>query len=54
MVIESLTGVAGLGGLRCSARLTGQLLILRLMTLGLRRARRSGRGLARISTIACW
>jgi hypothetical protein len=42
-----------LGGLRCSGRLTAQLLILRLMTRGLRRGRRSGSGSARTSAIAC-
>lgn len=43
----------GLGGWRCSGRLTDQLLILRLMTCGLERRRRSGSGWARISAIAC-
>jgi hypothetical protein len=46
-------GVAGWGQLRCSGRLTGQLLILRLMTRGFSRWRRSGSGWARISAIAC-
>jgi len=45
--------LVGLGGSTCSGRLTAQLDILRLMTRGLRRRRRSGRGCARISTIAC-
>ena len=44
--------LVGLGVLRCSARLTGQLLILRLMTRGLRRRRRAGSGWARISATA--
>jgi|SRR5450755_4252987 hypothetical protein len=34
MVIASLGGLVGWGQLRCSGRLTGQLLILRLMTRG--------------------
>jgi hypothetical protein len=46
-------GVVGLGGLRCSGRLTGQLDILRLMTRGLDRSRRGPSVSARISTIAC-
>jgi hypothetical protein len=53
MVIASAAGMLGLSGLRCSARLTGQLLILRLITRGLRRGRRGGSGCARISVIAC-
>ena len=44
-------GLVGWGQLRCSARFTAQLLILRLMTCGLER-RRSGSGWARISVIA--
>ena len=47
-------GLVGWGQLWCSARLTGQLLILRLMTRGFSRARRCGSGWARISVIACW
>jgi hypothetical protein len=47
-------GVVGCGQLRCSGRLTPQLLILRLMTLGFWRWRRSGRGSVRISAIALW
>jgi hypothetical protein len=43
----------GLGGLWCSARLTGQLLILRLITRGLDRSRRSPSVSAMISAIAC-
>ena len=43
----------GLGGLRCSGRLTPQLDILRLITRGLRRGRRPGSGSSRISAIAC-
>ncbi len=43
----------GLGGLRCSGRLTAQLDILRLITRGLRRRRRGPSVLARISVIAC-
>ena len=53
MVIASWAGIAGLGQLRCSGRLTGQLLILRLMTRGFWRVRRWGSGRARISAIAC-
>lgn len=52
MVTASLGGVVGLGGLRCSGRLTGQLDILRLITRGLDRSRRGPRTLARISLIA--
>jgi len=47
-------GVVGWRQLRCSGRLTPQLLILRLMTLGFWRTRRVGSGSARISAIACW
>jgi hypothetical protein len=47
-------GVVGCGQLRWSGRLTPQLLILRLMTLGFSRARRCGSGSARISAIAFW
>src|SRR5450631_3735260 len=54
MVIASLGGLVGWGQLRCSGRLTGQLLILRLMTRGSARWRRSGSGWARISATACW
>jgi hypothetical protein len=46
-------GCLGLGGFRCSGRLTFQLDILRLITRGLRRRRRLGSGSARISVIAC-
>jgi hypothetical protein len=52
-VIASVAGAAGLGGLRCSGRLTPQLLILRLITRGFWRRRRSGSGSAMISAIAC-
>jgi hypothetical protein len=52
-VIASLGGLAGLGQLRCSGRLTPQLDILRLMTRGLARSRRSPSVSARISAIAC-
>jgi len=52
MVIASAGGSVGLGGLRCSARLTAQLLILRLITRGLVRSRRGPSVLARISLIA--
>jgi hypothetical protein len=51
--MTSLAGLVGWGRSRCSARLTAQLLILRLMTCGLERRRRSPSGLARISAIAC-
>jgi hypothetical protein len=51
--MTSETWAVGLGQLRCSGRLTPQLDILRLITRGLRRRRRSGSGWARISTIAC-
>jgi hypothetical protein len=51
--MTSLAGLVGWGQLRCSARLTAQLLILRLMTCGLERSRRSPNGWARISVIAC-
>jgi hypothetical protein len=53
MMIVSV-GVVGWGQLRCWGRLTRQLDILRLITRGLRRWRRSGSGSARISAIACW
>ena len=53
MVMLSLAGLAGGGQLRCSGRLTAQLLILRLMTRGFSRGLRSGSGWARISAIAC-
>jgi hypothetical protein len=49
----SLGGLVGLGGLRCSGRLTGQLDILRLITRGLVRSRRGPSRSARISVIAC-
>jgi hypothetical protein len=52
MVTASLGGKVGLGGLRCSERLTGHLDILRLITRGLVRSRRGPRVLARISLIA--
>jgi hypothetical protein len=42
MLIVSFAGLDGWGQLRCSGRLTAQLLILRLMTLGLWRGRRGG------------
>jgi hypothetical protein len=51
--MASVGGLVGLGGLWCSARLTPQLLILRLMTLGLVRRRRGASCSARISAIAC-
>lgn len=51
--MASLGGLAGLGGLRCWDRLTGQLDILRLMTRGLDRSRRGPSVVARISVIAC-
>ena len=53
MVMASSAGLVGWGQLRCSGRLTPQLDILRLMTRGLVRRRRSGSGSARISAIAC-
>jgi hypothetical protein len=53
MEIASLGGLVGLGGLRCWGRLTGQLLILRLITRGLVRSRRGPSRSARISVIAC-
>ena len=53
MMIASAGGLVGCGQSRCSGRLTPQLLILRLMTLGLARCWRSGSGPARISVIAC-
>jgi hypothetical protein len=46
-------GLVGLGGSRCSGRLTGQLDILRLITRGLERSRRGPRRSARISSSAC-
>ena len=46
-------GLVGLRGLRCSGRLTAQLDILRLITRGLVRSRRSPSRWARISVIAC-
>lgn len=49
----SSAGLVGWGELWCSGRLTGQLLILRLITRGFLRRRRSGSGSARISEIAC-
>jgi hypothetical protein len=49
----SLGGLVGLGGLRCSGRLTAQLDILRLMTRGLVRSRRGPSCSARISVITC-
>lgn len=49
----SLACMVGWGQLRCLGRLTGQLDILRLMTRGFLRGRRSGSGSARISVIAC-
>jgi hypothetical protein len=51
--MASLGALVGLGGSRCSGRLTGQLDILRLVTRGFDRSRRGPRGLARISVIAC-
>jgi hypothetical protein len=55
MLIVSLAVFDGWGQLRCSGRLTAQLLILRLMTLGFWRGRRGGSGSARISATArCW
>jgi hypothetical protein len=53
MVRASFGGLVGLGGLWCSGRLTGQLLILRLITRGLDLSRRGPRVLARISATAC-
>jgi len=53
MVIASRGGLVGLGGFRCSGRLTPQLDILRLITRGLVRSRRGWSVLARISVIAC-
>lgn len=53
MVIACAGGSVGLGGLRCSGRLTAQLLILRLITRGLDRSRRGPSVLARISVTAC-
>jgi hypothetical protein len=50
--VVSLGGLVGLGGLRCSGRLTGQLLILRLITRGLDLSRRGPSVLARISPTA--
>jgi hypothetical protein len=52
-VTASLGGLLGLGGSRCSGRLTGQLDILRLITRGLDRSRRCPSVVARISAIAC-
>jgi hypothetical protein len=49
----SSAGLVGWGQWRCSGRLTPQLDILRLMTRGFWRGRRSGSGPARISVIAC-
>jgi hypothetical protein len=51
--MASLAGFAGLGGFRCSGRLTAQLDILRLITRGLVRSRRGPSRSARISVIAC-
>jgi hypothetical protein len=51
--MASLAGLVGWGEWRCAGRLTGQLDILRLMTRGLRRARRLRMGWSRISPIAC-
>ena len=45
--------LVGLGQLRCSGRLTGQLDILRLITRGLVRSRRGPSLSARISVTAC-
>ena len=44
----------GASGLRWRARLTGQLLILRLMTRGLARLRRVGLMVSRISSRTLW
>src|SRR6266540_6495452 len=52
MVIALSAGLVGCCQSRCSGRLTPQLLILRLMTRGLARGRRSGSGSARISASA--
>jgi len=52
MLIASSARFVGLAGFRCSGRLTGQLDILRLMTLGLVRSLRDGSRSARISVIA--
>jgi hypothetical protein len=54
MWIASPAGLDGWGQLRCSGRLTGQLLILRLMTRGFSRLRRGGSGAAMISATARW
>jgi hypothetical protein len=51
--MASLGALLGFGGSRCSGRLTPQLDILRLMTLGLARSRRGPSCSARISVIAC-
>jgi hypothetical protein len=51
--MASRGGLPSLGGWWCSTRLTPQLLILRLMTLGLVRSRRGASCSARISAIAC-
>jgi hypothetical protein len=51
--MASLGALVGFGGSRCSGRLTPQLDILRLMTLGLVRSRRGLSRSARISVIAC-
>ena len=51
--MASSIGLVGVGQLRCSGRLTPQLLILRLTTRGWARWRRSGSGAARISAIVC-
>jgi hypothetical protein len=51
--MASVGGLLGLGGSRCSGRLTGQLLILRLITRGLDLSRRGPSRSARISVIAC-
>jgi hypothetical protein len=50
--MASLGCLAGWGALRCPGRLTPQPDILRLMTRGFARSRRSGSGSARISVIA--
>jgi hypothetical protein len=52
--MRSAAGLVGWGQLRWWERLTPQLDILRLMTRGFSRGRRSGSGSARISAIACW
>lgn len=54
MVILSLAGLVGIDRSWWLGRLTGHLDILRLMTRGFERCRRSGSGSARISVIACW